>query len=264
MGKMEQTKMKKAISIVIPNFNDPRIERTIKSIINQTSNDFEIIIVEGSIENDKTKPIYEKYQDIIDILIHESDKGIFDALNKGIEKATGSLIFLIGSDDVLSDSECFSSVLEYYQSQPDTDGVCLGCRFVTSDHKIVRKWKISKISSAKIKWGLMPPHFSLFLKKQLYEETGLFDFKETYIASDTEWLLRLASKREVKIPVIKDHFVDMEYGGASTGSLKYILKAVKINGKSARKHGIKQWPLTPWIKLFSKVFQIKIFSSKQK
>jgi glycosyltransferase len=256
--------MKNKISVVIPNFNDPRIERTLKSITSQSVQNFEIIVVEGCTKNTKTEPVYQQFNSKISHIIHEPDKGIFDALNKGILKTSGELIFLIGSDDVLSDSECFSSVLELYQKQPNADGVSLGCRFVTSENKIVRKWKISNISSTKIKWGLMPPHFSLFLKKQLYDEIGLFDFSETYIASDTEWLLRLAAKKEIHIPVVNDHFVDMEYGGASTGSLKYILKAVKINGESARKHGIKQWPLTPWIKLFSKVFQIKIFNSKQK
>ena len=246
------------ISIVIPNYNDLRIERTFKSIKNQNYKDIELIIVEGCINNAKTKSIYEKYKDFINVIIHESDKGIFDALNKGIEKASGDLVFLIGSDDTLSDSECFSSIVNKINENPNADGVCLGCRFVTSENKIIRKWKIYKISSSKIKWGIMPPHFSLFLKRELYNEIGYFDFTETYIASDTEWLLRLASKRQIDIPFINNHYVDMEYGGASTGSLKYILEAIKIIGKAARKHKIKQWPITPFIKLGSKIFQLQI------
>lgn len=260
MGEIEQSKMKKTISVVIPNFNDARIERTIKSIVSQSLHDFEIIIIEGCLENFKTKIIYEKFQRNIDLLIHEPDEGIFDALNKGIKKAKGDLVFLIGSDDILSDNECFSSVVNTFNENPESDGICIGCRFVTSKNKIIRKWKINKISSSKIKWGIMPPHFSLFLKKTLYTEIGYFDFAETYIASDTEWLLRLASKKQINIPNIKNHFVDMGYGGESTGSLKYILKAIKINGKSARKYKIKQWPLTPFIKLFSKIFQIQLIN----
>ena len=95
--------------------------------------------------------MYEKYKDDIDILIHESDKGIFDALNKGIKKASGDLILLIGSDDVLSDNECLSSVINKYIEVPDVDGICIGCRFVTSGKKVVRKWKNSRITSNKIK-----------------------------------------------------------------------------------------------------------------
>jgi len=253
--------MNPKISVVIPNFNDARIERAIKNIINQTNKDFELIIVEGCKNNSQTKPIYEKYQNNIDFLIHEPDKGIFDALNKGIKKATGELIFLNGSDDTLSDNDCFSSVINTFNNHPDSEGICIGCRFVNSENKIVREWKINNISSSKIKWGIMPPHFSLFLKKSIYNEIGLFDFQETYIASDTEWLIRLASKKELNIPVIKDHFVHMEYGGASTGSVKYIIKAVIIIWKAARKHKIKQWPFTPLIKLGSKFFQIKFFSN---
>lgn len=250
--------MKGLISVIIPNFDDPRIERTLKSIDTQTTNNYEIIIVEGCIDNKNTELIYKTYNSKIKHIIHESDNGIFDALNKGILKSNGSLLFLIGSDDVLSDEHCFSTVLNTLEKNPDSDGVCLGCRFVTSQKKIIRKWKTSKISSTKIKWGILPPHFSLFLKKQLYDEIGLFDFSETNIASDTDWLLRLASKKEVHIPMIKDHFVDMEYGGASTGSIKYIINAIRIIAKSARAYGIRQWCITPFIKLGSKLFQLKI------
>ena len=258
MDKIEKS-MKNTISVVIPNFNDPRIERTLKSITNQTTQDFEIIVVEGSTKNTKTESIYQQYISKISYLIHEPDKGIFDALNKGIVKASGELIFLIGSDDVLSDSECFSSALKLYRENPNADGICLGCRFVNSDNKIVRKWELSKISSKKIKWGLMPPHFSLFLNKQLYDDIGLFDFSDTYIASDTEWLLRLASKKNIQIPIVNNHFVDMEYGGASTGSFKYIFKAFLVTLRAARRHNIKQWMFTPVVKVSSKIFQFRIF-----
>jgi len=248
----------KSISIVIPNFNDSRIKRTIDSIIKQDFDDYEIIVVEGCVNNTKTKSIYEIFHTKIDLLIHESDEGIFDALNKGIKKTNGNLIFLIGADDVLSDNECFSSVWGIFQKYPDSDGISLGCRFVDSDDRIIRKWHINKVSSGKMKWGIMPPHFSLFLKKQLYHEIGLFDFEKSYVASDTEWLLRLASKREVKIPVLDNHYVDMEYGGASTGSFIYVLNAIIVIGKAAKKHKIKQWPLTPIIKLGSKLLQLKV------
>lgn len=253
--------MSPKISVVIPNFNDDRIERTINSIKNQIFKEFELIIVEGCLKNDKTKPIYEKYKDRIDVLIHELDEGIFDALNKGIEKTSGDLIYLIGSDDRLSDNECFSSVINKFNANPNSDGICIGCQFVTSKNKTIRKWKINNISSSKIKWGIMPPHLSLFLKKELYNEIGYFDFKENYIASDTEWLLRLASKKQLSIPNVKNHFVVMEYGGESTGSLKYILKAIITIGKAAKKNEIKQWFLTPFIKLFSKIFQIQSITS---
>jgi len=255
---IQKNGLTKTISVVIPNFNDPRIERAMKSIIQQTARDFELIIVEGCVNNIKTKYIYEKYSDYIDILIKEADKGIFDALNKGIKKATGSLIFLIGADDMLGDNECFSSVIKEYNANSELDGICIGCCFVNSNNKIVRKWNVSNISSGNIKWGIMPPHFSLFLKKSLYEDIGYFDFEKTYVASDTEWLIRLASKRKINIPVLHDHFVFMESGGTSTCSIKYIVKALFVISSAARKHKVKQWPLTPIVKLFSKIPQVQL------
>ena len=156
------------ISVVIPNFNDSRIERTLESIVNQSYKNLEIIIVEGCENNTNTRAIYENKSKYISRLIHEKDRGIFDALNKGIKNSTGDIIFLIGSDDKLGDENCFSAVSEYYQRFPNADGFCIGCKFVNSDGKIIRDWRVGKISSSKIKWGLMPPHFSLFLKRKIF------------------------------------------------------------------------------------------------
>jgi glycosyltransferase involved in cell wall biosynthesis len=253
----KEEKINSKISVIIPNYNDSRIERTIDKIANQSYGNFELIIVEGCINNNNTLNIYKKYKKHISHLIHEPDQGIFDALNKGIKIASGDLIFLIGSDDVLSDNNCFKAVIKKINKHPSSDGVCLGCKFITSKNKIVREWKLNNISSSQIKWGIMPPHFSLFLKRSIYNEVGYFDFDETYIASDSEWLLRFASKKEIEIPVINDHFVCMEHGGASTGSIHYIIKSIFVIAKAAKKHSVKQWPLTPLIKLASKLFQIK-------
>lgn len=247
--------MKNTISVVIPNFNDPRIERTLKSITNQTYQDYEIIVVEGCINNTKTTSIYQQYSSKITHLIHETDKGIFDALNKGILLASGEFIFLIGSDDRLSDKITFSKVNEVIYKNPNISGVCLECHFVNSKDKLIRKWVPKNISKSKIRWGILPPHFSLFLKKSVYDKLGLFDLNMGNIGLDSRWLLHLVQIDNLCIPVLKNYAVIMEIGGTSTGSLRNILIAFKKVAHEAKELGFKNWYILPIIKLVSKLPQ---------
>lgn len=240
------------ISVVIPNYNDSRIERTLKSISSQSFKNFEIIVVEGCPNNNNTKFIYQNYNVY---LIHENDRGIFDALNKGIRAAKGDIIFLIGSDDYLSDSHVFQSVYDQFQINEKIDGVCIGCKFVNSSGKNIRNWFPSSVSVEKMKIGIFPPHFSLFLTKEFYDKVGLFKFDiSSNVGVDSIWLID-SIKYNPKIIVNSDHFLVMEYGGTSTGSLSNILRAMKYIGKAARMNGIKTWFIIPFVKVFSKLPQ---------
>ena len=247
--------MKNKISVVIPNFNDFRIERTLESITNQVYTDYEIIIVEGCIDNSKTKVIYEKYHSKIKHLIHESDKGIFDALNKGIDLAKGNYIFLIGSDDRLSNKNIFSEVINVINNDNSITGVCLECHFVNSEDTLIRKWLPKKITNQKIKWGILPPHFSLFLNRSVYEKLGLFDLKSGNIGLDSKWLLKLSTIENLNIPILKNYSVIMELGGTSTGSLKNIFIAYKNIALEAKQLGFSNWLILPLIKILSKLNQ---------
>lgn len=250
--------MQKFISVVIPNYNDARIERTIKSIIDQTFNDFQLIVVEGCVNNDKTKKIYEKYEKRIDILTIEPDKGIFDALNKGINLANGKLIFLIGSDDFIPDVTTFEKVIALYQKEKPLDGICLGCKFVNEKGEIVRDWIPKSISNEKMKWGFLPPHFSLFLNAELYNSVGLFNIQDGDIAADTEWLLRLAKFKKLTIKTLSEMHICMQNNGTSTRSFKNRLIAIKKTMHSARKLGYWNFFILPFVKATSKLFQLRI------
>tara|TARA_B110000908_G_C10178602_1_gene414488 strand:- start:376 stop:1119 length:744 start_codon:yes stop_codon:yes gene_type:complete len=241
------------ISLVIPNFNDARIDRTLAMFVNQDYNDYEIIVVEGCLNNDKTAPVYEKYKSNISKLIHEKDRGIFDALNKGIQAAEGEYIMLIGSDDRISHNDIFSKVSQYFGD--GVDGVCLECLFVNEEDKVVRTWKPKSISKSKIKWGILPPHFSLFLHKSVYEQLGLFELSKEALGIDSRWLLNLYKIKNLNIPVIKDRATLMQLGGVSTVSVPNILKGNINMMYEARQLGLWNWPLIPLIKLLSKIPQ---------
>ena len=251
--------IKPLISIIIPNYNDDRIKRNIKSILDQDFDDYELIVIEGCVKNDKTSSIYKEYNQHISKLIHESDNGIFDALNKGIKASTGEFILLIGSDDKLNNTQIFSAIKNEYELNKNVNGFSIECHFINSKDKVIRKWIPGNISKNKIKWGILPPHFSLFLRKNVYDELGLFNLSEGNIGLDSKWLLRLSCLDEIRIPIIYNHAVLMQVGGTSTGSLKNILIAYKNIAKEARRMGLWNWPLIPFIKIVSKLPQFKIY-----
>jgi len=243
------------ISVVIPNFNDCRIKRTLTSIYSQTYKNYEIIVVDGLSNNKLVLDIYHNYD--IDILIHEKDHGLFDALNKGVLKASGDLIYLMGADDFLSDETVFEKVNQAFETDRQLDGVCIGCEFVNANGQVIRTWHPRTVSSKKILLGIYPPHFSLFLKKDLYWLVGSFDYEKTdNIAADTLWLMDLALKKtNLNIQVISDVHLKMEYGGTSTGSIRRIIKAFILVHRHAKQKQLPFWFMHSFIKSLSKVFQ---------
>jgi glycosyltransferase involved in cell wall biosynthesis len=243
------------ISVIIPNYNDLRVKRSLNSIYSQTYKNYEVIIVDGLSDNKLVLDVYREHD--IDILIHEKDCGIFDALNKGVNQAKGDIIFLMGADDSLSDETVFEKVNKALEYNHHLDGVCIGCEFINASGNVIRKWHPRTVSSKKMRIGIYPPHFSLFLKRELYQLVGRFEYEKTgNIATDTLWLLDLALRKpELKIKVINDVYLKMEYGGASTGSLKRIIKQFIIVHKYAKKKKLPFWFVHSFIKTTSKIFQ---------
>ena len=246
------------ISVIIPNYNDTRIVRALKSVKAQTYSNYQLIVVDGLSTLEEVQGIYQQYP--IDHFICEEDSGIFDALNKGVKAANGDIIFLMGSDDYLPDEKTFDSVINKFQEDGTIDGVCIGCEFVNSNGTVIRKWYPKNISASKMIKGILPPHFSLFLKKEMYELTGLFKADEfNNVACDTIWLIDTAlALPKLNIKMIRDKCLRMEYGGASTKSLESILTAFKMIHRYTRQRKLPFWFLISSVKAISKIFQLKL------
>lgn len=246
------------ISVIIPNYNDDRIDRTIKSIIEQDYTNIELIIIDSCSTNEKVKDCYIKYRDKINHLIIEKDKGIFDALNKGIEVSSGDYIYLLGSDDYISSPYAFSNVINEFESNHNIDGVCINCDFFNESNEIVRKWNLNSNSKMNFKLGILPPHFSLFLSKDIYKKVGLFNLSfSTGVACDSEWLLRLGNVNP-RINILPEYSTMMQVGGTSTGSLSNIFKGFKLTFSAAKNNGYILWPIIPFVKVLSKIRQFKL------
>lgn len=205
------------ISIITVCFNSEKtIEATIKSVIAQTYSHIEYIIIDGN-SSDRTMRIIDKYKDSISIVVNEKDEGIYDAMNKGIQLATGDVIGILNSDDVYMSTDSIASVMEAFSSA-NTDAVYGDIQYMSkhSQSQVTRIWKAGVYTPQKLSYGWIPPHPAFFVKKQLYETYGVFDDSFT-IAADYELMLRFLLKgiSMVYVPTV---IVSMTVGGHSASS----------------------------------------------
>jgi len=212
------------ISIITAAYNSEKtIRHTLESVKNQTYKDIEHIIIDGA-SKDNTLAIVAEYPHINKI-ISEKDKGIYDAMNKGIQIATGDVIGILNSDDLYQDSTVIQQVLDQFIQDENLDIVYGDLVYVKSDnvHNVVRNWKSNTYYKNFFEEGNVPPHPSLFVRKKVYEVAGLFnlDFK---LAADYEFMLRIFKKHNFKSKYINKFIVKMRLGGATNKSVTNVLK----------------------------------------
>ena len=231
--------MKISIITVVYN-NEKTIKEAIESVFSQTYSDIEYIIIDGN-SIDKTVQLINEYSDQLGFFISEKDKGIYDAMNKGINAAKGDVIGILNSDDLYQDINVIETVMNQFNQYPSIDIVYGDLVYVKSDNvnKVVRNWKSNPYYNRFFENGNVPPHPSLFVKKSVYETAGLFnlDFR---LAADYEFMLRIFKKHNFKSKYINKVIVKMRLGGATNQSFLNIkrqnieiLKAWKNNNLNA-------------------------------
>ncbi|MGO4770126.1 glycosyltransferase family 2 protein [Flavobacterium sp. W22_SRS_FK3] len=207
--------MKVSVITVCYNRKDT-IEQSINSVLDQDYPDIEYIVIDGN-SSDGTKDIIKSYADKIANYISEPDKGMYDAINKGLSRATGDIVGLMHSDDVFYDTKVVSKIVEAFHKNPDADAIYGDGLYVTNDaeQKIVRNRIGGEYGLKRIKAGWLPLHPTVYIKKSIIEKYGNYnlDFK---IASDTEFLLRYLYKYKINIAYLNTYIVKMRMGGLST------------------------------------------------
>lgn len=222
------------VSIITVCYNSEKtIEDTIKSIAAQTYKNIEYIIIDGG-SKDTTNDIVNKYKDIVSIHISEPDNGLYDAMNKGIKLATGDVVGILNSDDVLFDNNVIENIASSFSS--DVDGVYSDLIYVKqNDLNSVSRLYSSKIFSNKlIKFGIMLPHPTFYVRKSCYDKNGFY--KNDYrVAADFELIARFI-KSGVKLKRLPILSVKMREGGISSNGIKWrihqnfeIVRACKEN-----------------------------------
>lgn len=230
------------ISIITVAFNSATtIRDTLESVLNQDHDDVEYIVVDGNSQDD-TLSILEEYKSRFEgkmKYISEPDKGIYDAMNKGLALTSGDVVGILNADDFYSSGYILSTVAEYFMKY-DCDGIYGDLDFISSDniHKVVRRWKSSPYKKGAFRKGWHPPHPTFFVKKEIYRKYGNFD-TSLNVSADFELMLRFIERYEINVRYIPQIMIKMRYGGESTGSWKKILEGNRNILKAFKKNQLK-------------------------
>jgi glycosyltransferase involved in cell wall biosynthesis len=228
------------ISIITATYNSAAtVKDTFNSVLAQTYNDIEYIVVDG-LSKDNTVEIIKEYEPLFGgkmRWISENDKGLYDAMNKGIAMATGDVIGILNSDDFYTSNDALA-VIAGTMKDKSIDAVYGDIHFVNVDDldKCVRYYSSAIFKRSLMRIGLMPAHPSFYCKREVYTKYGAFDTRYK-IGADFESLLRYIFVNRIKTQYIKKDFVTMRTGGTSTEGfssrwqiMKDHLKAMKANG----------------------------------
>lgn len=243
------------ISVITISFNAAEtIEDTIQSVLSQTYQDIEYILIDGG-SRDETMDIVEKYRDRIDVIISESDDGIYDAMNKGIKYATGDVIAILNADDTFTSKRVIETAAKrLVELNCDTLYGDLVYVKRENDNKVVRKWISGKFRRDAFLRGWMPPHPTFFVKREVYLKYGAFNTR-LKISADYEFMLRILFKENVSTVYLPETLVKMKAGGQSNNSLKNRLRANLEDRLSWELNGLRPLAFTLWQKPFRKIGQ---------
>lgn len=244
------------ITIITVSYNaQETIRETIESVIYQTYKEIEYIIIDGA-STDQTLDIISEYKNYISKIISEPDKGIYNAINKGIMHANGKYIGILNADDVLESSDVIRKIVAFLEVN-DLDLIFSNLNIVNryNTGKIIRKYRIKNFSVNLLRIGIMPPHPTVFIKRSIYRSLGEKPYKENYkIAADFELMARLLTQYDVNFDCLQLLSVRMKNGGLSSQSIKHKIILNREIIKSCLENGI----YTNWFILFLK-FPIRIF-----
>ncbi len=243
------------VSIITVCYNSVRtLSDTINSVFSQTYHNIEYIIIDGS-STDGTIELIKSFGDKINIFKSEPDKGIYDAINKGIKLATGDIVGILNSDDILYDNNVIMKIAETFDMW-SVDSVYGDVLFFDPDKtsRITRYYSSGSFSLNKFKFGFMPAHPSFYVKRKIYEELGYYktDYK---IAADYELLIRFLSIHRIKYKYLGMPFVSMRTGGVSNKSISSNITLNKEIARACRENGIKTNYLFIYLKYFIKIFE---------
>ena len=227
------------ISIITVCYNSEKyIKYAIESVINQTYANIEYIIVDGN-SKDKTVDIIKSYGNKITKFVSEPDKGIYDAMNKGIKMATGDVVAILNSDDFYANTNVIENIANAFTDN-SIDGIYgdLLVVFRENTDKIKRKYEANKFQLKSLKYGIMPGHATIFLKRHLFEKYGLYktDYK---IAADFELLVRMLYTHKINIKYLPQIVIKARTGGVSDNNFLAKLKISKEVLRACKENNLK-------------------------
>lgn len=243
------------ISIITIAYNSAEtIEATIQSVISQDYTDVEYIIIDGA-SKDATMDVVDRYRDQIAVVVSEPDQGIYDAMNKGVARATGEIVGILNSDDFYADNTVLSNVVARF-NESGAEAVYADLVYVERDNsdKVVRYWKSKPYKPGMFRKGWMPAHPTFFLKNECYRTHGTYS-TELRSAADYELMLRMLEKHKISAVHLPRVLTKMRVGGQSNVSLKNRIRANKEDRRAWKMNGLTPAWYTLTVKPLSKLSQ---------
>lgn len=204
------------VSVITVCFNSAStLERALQSVVDQDWPDVEHIVIDGA-STDSTMEILQRFRPHLAHLVSEPDKGVYDAMNKGLDRASGDIICFLNSDDEYASSQVLSLIAtQMREHKLDALMGDVGFFYKKNPMRMVRRYRSDRFTPARLSWGWMPAHPALFLHKNVVQRVGRF--KTDYrIAGDFEFIIRAFHGHTLRYRHLPEVLVRMQVGGAST------------------------------------------------
>jgi len=248
------------ISLITATYNSAETVRdTLQSVLNQTFKDIDYIIIDGN-SKDNTMAIVKEFEPKFEgrlRWVSEKDKGIYDAMNKGVRMAQGDIVGILNSDDFFASNDVLEKVNAAFTENPAIDGVYADVRYVdwNDTGKTVRMFSGKDFTREKLCWGKMPPHPSFYVKRECYDKFGLYSL-DYPICADYDMFVKMIWIGNINTLYINDVFVNMRSGGTSSNGIKVHRKIMRERMRCVREHEMPSNFFKQTSRYFEKIFSL--------
>ena len=248
------------ISLITATYNSAETLRdTMQSVLNQTFKDVDYIVVDGG-SKDATMDIVKEFEPQFEgrlRWVSERDKGIYDAMNKGVRMAQGDIVGILNSDDFFASDKVLETVNNAFTESQTIEGVYADVRYVDwhDTGKTVRMFSGKDFKREKLCWGKMPPHPSFYVRRGCYDKCGLYSL-DYPICADYDMFVKMIWEANIKTLYINDVFVNMRSGGTSSSGIRVHRKIMKERMRCVREHNLPSNFFKQTSRYFEKVFSL--------
>ncbi|MDD5247880.1 MAG: glycosyltransferase family 2 protein [Rhodocyclaceae bacterium] len=214
------------------------VEDCLDSVAHQTYLDREHVVIDGA-SRDGTVDLLQSHRNQLAVLVSEPDRGIYDALNKGIARASGDVVGFLHADDLYAHPDVLAHIAAVFETDPSVSAVYGDLQYVRRENtaEVVRDWKSAPYSKKRLAWGWMPPHPTLYVRREWYERIGGLDISYR-IAADYYSVLQLFIQPAFRPTYLPEVLVKMRLGGASNRSVKAILLKSREDWVALHRSGV--------------------------
>ncbi len=243
------------VSIITATLNvDGTLAEAAESLFAQTHTDIEYIVVDGG-STDGTQELVRSFGDKVATFISEPDHGIYDAINKGFAKSSGEVVGLLHADDMFAGPETIEKIVQQFRTS-QCDAMYGDLQYVhrSNPSRVIRQWNSGPFLPGMISRGWMPPHPTLFIRREVFLKHGPYNLRYK-TAADYDFMLRILKDNQLRIGYLPEVLVRMRMGGASNRGLGELIRKSREDMLIMKSHQLP-FPLFALLsKNFSKISQ---------